>query len=136
MNIVLWTPHTTANFWTKQNSHIFGKDANFQYEIYSATQQCPALYNCPNLTKNWEFFLDYTGIFSGFALWLSFGLLKEALGGQRFDDNIAVEAFLRNWLVSQPLFYDSGIKILSNSIWKKLFLRANCSIFWKILPVK
>jgi len=33
MNIVLCTPHITANFWTKQILHIVGKDANFQYEI-------------------------------------------------------------------------------------------------------
>jgi len=40
-----------------------------------------------------------------------FGPLKEAIGGQRFDDNVAVE--VRNWLVSQsPSFYDSGIKKL------------------------
>jgi len=42
-----------------------------------------------------------------------FGPLKEPLGGQKFDDNAAVEAFMRNWLMSQPLsFYDSGIKKL------------------------
>lgn len=42
-----------------------------------------------------------------------FGPLKEALGKQRFDDNVAVKAFAREWLVSQPpSFYDSGIKKL------------------------
>jgi histone-lysine N-methyltransferase SETMAR len=42
-----------------------------------------------------------------------FGPLKEALGEQRFGDDVAVEAFVRKWLVSQPpSFYDSGIKKL------------------------
>jgi len=42
-----------------------------------------------------------------------FGPLKEALGRQRFDDGVAVEAFVRNWLVSQPpSFYYNGIKNL------------------------
>jgi len=42
-----------------------------------------------------------------------FGPLKEALGGQRFDDGVAVEAFVRNWLMSQPpSFYYNGIKKL------------------------
>ena len=43
-----------------------------------------------------------------------FGPLKEALGGQRFDDDVQVENFLRKWLqTSPPSFYDAGIKKLS-----------------------
>jgi len=111
--VVLWTPHITATFW-KQNSNI-GKDTTFQYEMLSC---CPAAYSCSNWTKNWELVLDYTGILSLqselIALWLpSFGSLKEALRGQRFNDNAAVEAFVCNWLVSQlSSFYASGIKKL------------------------
>jgi len=42
-----------------------------------------------------------------------FGPLKEALGRKRFDNDVAVETFMREWLVSQPpSFYDSGIKKL------------------------
>lgn len=41
------------------------------------------------------------------------GSLKEALGGQRFDNNTAVEAFVRNWMETRPSsFYDNGIKKL------------------------
>jgi hypothetical protein len=40
-----------------------------------------------------------------------FGRLKEALGGQRFDDDEQDENFVRNWLQKRPLsFYDAGIK--------------------------
>ncbi|KAK9686127.1 hypothetical protein QE152_g37437 [Popillia japonica] len=31
-----------------------------------------------------------------------FGPLKEALGGQRFDDNEAVEGFMLDWLHERP----------------------------------
>ena len=31
-----------------------------------------------------------------------FGPLKEALGGQRFEDDESVEEFVRKWLVTQP----------------------------------
>jgi hypothetical protein len=40
-----------------------------------------------------------------------FGPLKEALGGQRFDDDEQVENFVRNWLQKRPSSsYDAGIK--------------------------
>jgi hypothetical protein len=40
-----------------------------------------------------------------------FGSLKEALGGQRFDDDVQVEKFVRKWLQTRPpSFYDTGIK--------------------------
>ena len=40
-----------------------------------------------------------------------FGPLKEALGGQRFDDDEQVENFVRNWLQTRPPpFYDAGVK--------------------------
>ena len=39
-----------------------------------------------------------------------FGPLKEALGGQRFDDE-QVENFVLKWLQTLPAsFYDAGIK--------------------------
>jgi len=43
-----------------------------------------------------------------------FGPLKEALGGQRFDnDEQEVENFVRKWLQTRPAsFYDAGIKNL------------------------
>jgi hypothetical protein len=41
-----------------------------------------------------------------------FGPLKEALGGQRFDDNEQVENFVRNSLQTRPSFYDAVIKNL------------------------
>lgn len=42
-----------------------------------------------------------------------FGPLKEALGGQRFDDDAAVETFVRNWLDTRPpSFYEDGINKL------------------------
>jgi hypothetical protein len=45
----------------------------------------------------------------------TFGPLKEALGGQRFDDDEQVENFVRNWLQKRPpSFYDAGIKKLPN----------------------
>lgn len=41
-----------------------------------------------------------------------FGPLKEALGGQRFDDE-HVENFVHKWLqMHLPSFYDAGIKKL------------------------
>jgi hypothetical protein len=40
-----------------------------------------------------------------------FGPLKEALGGQRFDNDEQVKNFLRKWLQTRPpSFYDAGIK--------------------------
>jgi len=41
-----------------------------------------------------------------------FGSLKEALGGQCFDDDEQVENFVRNWLQTRPPFYNAGIKEL------------------------
>lgn len=42
-----------------------------------------------------------------------FGPLKESLGGERFDNDNAVEVFVRNWLETRPSsFYDDGIKKL------------------------
>jgi hypothetical protein len=42
-----------------------------------------------------------------------FGPLKEALGGQRFDDDEQVENFVRKWLQTHPpSFYDAAIKTL------------------------
>lgn len=44
-----------------------------------------------------------------------FGPLKEDLGGKRFDDNAAVEEFVRNWVTTRPpSFYKNGIKKLPN----------------------
>ena len=40
-----------------------------------------------------------------------FGPFKEALGGQRFDDDEQVQNFVRNWLQTRPpSFYDAGVK--------------------------
>ena len=40
-----------------------------------------------------------------------FGPLKEALGGQRFDDDAGVEEFVRNWQQTQSAsFFEKGIK--------------------------
>jgi len=48
-----------------------------------------------------------------------FGPLKEALGGQRFDDDEQVENFLRNLLQTRPpSFYDAGIKKTPNPLAK------------------
>jgi len=48
-----------------------------------------------------------------------FGPLKEALGGQRFDNVEQVENFVRNWLQARPpSFYDAGIKKTPNSLAK------------------
>jgi len=42
-----------------------------------------------------------------------FGPLKEALGGQGFDNNEQVENFVRNWRQTRPTsFYDAGVKKL------------------------
>ena len=42
-----------------------------------------------------------------------FGPLKEELGGQRFEDDEEVEAFVLNWLTTRPRsFYEEGIKKL------------------------
>lgn len=39
-----------------------------------------------------------------------FGPLKEALGGQRFDSDAEVEAYVHNWLQTRPgSFYMEGI---------------------------
>ena len=49
-----------------------------------------------------------------------FGPIKEALGGQRFDDDEQVENFLRSWLQTRPTsFYDAGVKKNSQSAGKK-----------------
>jgi len=48
-----------------------------------------------------------------------FGPLKEALGGQRFDDDEQVENFVRKWLQTRPpSFYDAGIKKTPNPLAK------------------
>jgi len=40
-----------------------------------------------------------------------FGPLKEALGGQRFEDDEEVQNFVRNWLQKRPpSFYDAEVK--------------------------
>lgn len=53
-----------------------------------------------------------------------FGPLKEALGGQRFEDDEGVEGFVRNWLLTQPAsFYDAAIKNLP-SRWEKCISKA------------
>lgn len=51
-----------------------------------------------------------------------FKLLKGALVGERFDDDTAVEAFVRNWLETHP-FYDNGIKKLPIP-WEKCVLKS------------
>lgn len=49
-----------------------------------------------------------------------FGLLKEALGGQRFDSVAEVEAYVRNWLQTRSTsFYVEGI-------WKLPIRREKC----------
>jgi hypothetical protein len=49
-----------------------------------------------------------------------FGPLKEALGGQRFEDDEQVDNLVRNWLQTRPpSFYDAGIK-KSQSAGKKM----------------
>lgn len=53
-----------------------------------------------------------------------FGPLKEALGGQRFDSDRAVETFVLQWLRDRPKsFYDNGIKKLPIR-WEKCIARA------------
>jgi hypothetical protein len=48
-----------------------------------------------------------------------FGPLKEALGGQHFDDDEQVENFLHKWLQTRPpSFYNAGFKKLPIR-WKK-----------------
>ena len=48
-----------------------------------------------------------------------FGPLKEALGGQRFDDDEQVENFVRNWLQTRPPpFYGAGLKKTPNPLAK------------------
>ena len=56
-----------------------------------------------------------------------FGPLKEALGGQRFDDDVQIENFVRNWLQTRPLsFYDAGIKKLP-ILWQECIEKSgNC----------
>jgi len=52
-----------------------------------------------------------------------FGPLKEALGGQRLDDNEQVENIVRNWLQKRPpSFYDAGLKKLQ-ILWQKFIER-------------
>jgi histone-lysine N-methyltransferase SETMAR len=42
-----------------------------------------------------------------------FGPRKEALGGQRFNDDAGVEAHVRSWLQTRPTtFYEDGISKL------------------------
>ena len=39
-----------------------------------------------------------------------FGPMKKTLGGKRFDDDVAVQDFMRNWLMAQlSSFYKNGI---------------------------
>ena len=48
-----------------------------------------------------------------------FGPLKEALGGQRFDDDEQVENFVRNWLQTRPPpFYGAELKKKLPIRWK------------------
>jgi len=64
-----------------------------------------------------------------------FGLLKEALGGERFNSNQQVEQFICNWLRTRPSsFYDTGMKKLSIR-WEKCIQKAGnyvekCEIFY------
>lgn len=56
-----------------------------------------------------------------------FGPLKEALRGQRFN-NDGVEEFVRNWLLTQSAsFYDDGIKKLPIR-WEKCILLLSYNI--------
>lgn len=42
-----------------------------------------------------------------------FGVLKEALGGEKFNNDAEVEQYVRNWLLECPSsFFDEGIKKL------------------------
>lgn len=51
-----------------------------------------------------------------------FGPLKEALGGQRFEDDKGVEEYVRNWFLTQPVsFYNDGIKSLLARCQKCIF---------------
>jgi len=70
-----------------------------------------------------------------------FGHLKEALGGQRFDDDDEqVENFVRKWLHTHPpSFYDAGIKKTPNPLanmyrerWK-LCRKVRIFLFCKIM---
>ena len=48
-----------------------------------------------------------------------FGPLKEALGGQRFDDDEQVENFVHNWLQTRrPSFNEVGVKKTPNPLAK------------------
>jgi histone-lysine N-methyltransferase SETMAR len=57
-----------------------------------------------------------------------FGPLKEALGGQRFNDDARVEAYVRSWLHTRPTsLYEDGISKLPIR-WEKCVLKAGeCS---------
>ena len=49
-----------------------------------------------------------------------FGPLKEALGGQRFDDDEQVQNFVRNWLQTRPpSFYGAGLQKKIPILWQK-----------------
>jgi len=47
-----------------------------------------------------------------------FGPLKEALGGQHFNDDEQVENYLCKWLQTHPPFYNAGIKKTPNPLAK------------------
>jgi histone-lysine N-methyltransferase SETMAR len=54
----------------------------------------------------------------------AFGPFKEALGGQRFNDDAGVEAYVRSWLQTRPTsFYEDGISKLPIR-WEKCVLKA------------
>lgn len=50
-NIVSWTPCITANFWTKQNVHIIGRDVNFQPKTLSCFMIVAGSIQLPELDK-------------------------------------------------------------------------------------
>jgi histone-lysine N-methyltransferase SETMAR len=53
-----------------------------------------------------------------------FGPLSEALGGQRFNVDAGVEAYVRSWLHTRPTsFYEDGISKLPIR-WEKCVLKA------------
>jgi hypothetical protein len=68
-----------------------------------------------------------------------FGPLKEAQGGQHFDDDEKVENFVCKWLQARPpSFYDAGIKKLPIRWQKCIEKGGNCRkvrifLFYKIM---
>ena len=51
-----------------------------------------------------------------------FGVVKEALGGEKFNNDAEVEQYVRNWLLERlSSFFDEGIKTLPIQQ-RKLFL--------------